>query len=254
MIDGEVKSTNPEHSNTANEIVGKVYESSTGENFGTVNNVYNENSGIREPAIVTSYDNNTQDYNTVGMTLEGLKQEYKSMINSVARYDGFYIGRYESSLSTATEDDEGSEGTIQSKANVMPTMANNSATSMWYGLYAKHKEYTGKNNSVGSSMIWLSQYDAMLNWVKNSESTDKEKITARGIGNNGNGNYTTTGNETYANDSINHIRDLGGNIYEWTLGAYSTNSRIYRGGSWQDTNSASYVEYNGSRYRSLMRI
>ena len=254
LIDGEVKCTNPEHSNTADEIVGKVYESSIGENFGTVNNVYNENSGIREPAIVTSYDNNTQDYNTVGMTLEGLKQEYKSMINSVARYDGFYIGRYESSLSTATEDDEGSGGTIQSKANVKPVTARNDTTSMWYGLYAKHKEYTGKNNSVGSSMIWLSQYDAMLNWVKNSESTDKEKITAIGIGNNGNGSYTTTGNETYANDNINQIRDLGGNVSEWTLGAYATSSRIYRGGSWQDTNSASYVDYNGSRYKPTMRI
>lgn len=254
FVNGEVKCTNPEHSSTASEIVGKVYESSIGETFGTVNNTYNDNSGIREPAIVTSYDNNTQDYNTVGMTLEGLKQEYKTMINSVAKYDGFYISRYESSLSTATERDEGSGGTIQSKANVKPVTARNDTTSMWYGLYAKHKEYTGKNNSVGSSMVWLSQYDAMLNWIKNSGSTDKEKITAKGIGNNNQGSYTTTGNASYANDNINQIRDLGGNVSEWTLGAYATSSRIYRGGSWQDINSASYVDYNGSRYKSTMRI
>ena len=254
LVNGEVRCTTPEHSSTATEIVGKIYENSTGESFGTANTTYNDNSGIREPAIVTSYDNNTQDYNTIGMTLDGLKQEYKTMINSVARYKGFYVGRYESSLSTATEDDEGNGGNIQSKANVIPTLANNDTTRMWYGLYQKHKEYTGKNNSVGSSMIWLSQYDAMLNWIKNSESTDKEKITAKGIGKNDGGTYTTTGNELYSNDSINQIRDLGGNVHEWTLGAYSTKSRIYRGGSWQDTNSASYVDYNGSRYSTSIRI
>ena len=39
---------------------------------------------------------------------------------------------------------------------------------------------------------------------------------------------------------------------EWTLGAYANNSRVYRGGSWQDTNSASYVDYNGSKYKMQM--
>lgn len=177
LVDGEVKCTTAEHSETSNYIVGKVYENGIGESFGTVNNTYNENSGIREPAIVSSYDNNTDQYNTIGMTLETLKAEYKSMINSVAKYNGFYIGRYETSLTTATDSSQGSGGTVQSKPNVEPVRANNVTTSMWYGLYNKQKEYTGKDNSVGSSMIWLSQYDAMLNWIKNSENGDKGKIT-----------------------------------------------------------------------------
>ena len=133
---------------------------------------------------------------------------------------------------TATESSAGTSGTACSKAGILPTAANNQATNRWYGLYSISKTYTVAENSVQSSMIWGSQYDAMLNWVKNGNSADKDKITTQGIGNNSSGSVTTTGNATYSNDSINNIRDLGGNLYEWTLEARATNSRVLRGGNY----------------------
>ena len=238
LVNGVLKCTNEAHSEKAEKIVGKLWATSTGENFGTENKTYTPNSGLREPDLVTGYDNDT-DYNDGLFTLDSLKNDYKAMATSVKKYGGFYIGRYEASLSTATESSAGTSGTACSKAGVLPTSAANTTTSMWYGLYSIAKTYTVAENSVQSSMIWGSQYDAMLNWVKNGNSADKDKITTPGIGNNSSGSVTTTGNATYSNDSINNIRDLGGNLREWTLEANATNVRVNRGGNYNNSNSPS---------------
>ncbi len=237
------------------DIVGKLYATETGEKFGTVNTTYDANSGLREPAYLTnsSYADASK-YNTIGLTLSDMQGEYRNMAANVAKYGGFYVGRYETSLSDAKEDSAGTKGTAQSKKDVIPTSAENNATSSWYGLYSKQKEYTGKNGSVESSMIWGSQYDAMLNWAKNG--TDKAKITNESLGNNSSGNVTTTGNDAYANDSINNIRDLGGNLFEWTLEAGNTDFRVFRGSYYGFSLSPSYRDlyipfstnsYSGSR-------
>ena len=182
-----------------------------------------------------------------------MQEDYKSMAASVAKYGGFYVGRYETSLSNASST-QANDGDVQSKPGVIPTSAENSATYSWYGLYSKQKEYTGKNGSVGSSMIWGSQYDAMLNWAKKGD--DKDKITNTSLGNNSSGSVTTTGNSNYSNDSINNIRDLGGNLREWTLEASDTVNRVFRGGDCINTDSPSCRygynphlpgSYNGSR-------
>ena len=230
------------------DIVGKLYATSAGENFGTVNTTYNPNSGFREPATVTgnssgtgtSYDGNGTYYKLAGYSsragmLEGLKNEYKEMAQSVAKYGGFYVGRYETSLTTSTSSVAGTSGNAQSKAGVRPTAANNSsstATYRWYGLYSKSKTYQA--TSVQSSMIWGSQYDAIMNWAL--KGNDASKVESTGNGNHS-GSVTTTGNSTYSNDNINNIRDLEGNLREWTLEAYSTTSRILRGGYYSSSSS-----------------
>ena len=244
LVDGTLKCTNEAHSETAEKIVGKLWATEPYEKFGTENTEYKPNEGLREPDLVTDYDNNT-DYNNGLFTLNSLKADYKAMATSVKKYGGFYIGRYETSLSTATDKDAGTSGTAGSKSGVIPTAADNSANSRWYGLYSISKTYVVAENSVQSSMIWGSQYDAMLNWVKNSNSSDKDKITQ-----NTNGNHSrsiaTTGNSTYSNDSINNIRDLEGNLVEWTLEAYNTNARVYRGGDYTSASSPSYRDYSNS--------
>ena len=211
------------------EIVGKLYATETGENFGTVNTTYNADSGLREPAYLTnsSYAD-ASSYNAIELTLSNMQDEYRNMAAKVAKYGGFYVGRYETSLSDATESSAGVNEKAQSKQGVIPTSVYNSATYRWYGLYSKQKEYTGKNGSVESSMIWGSQYDAMLNWAKNG--ADKDKLTNTTLGNHS-GSVKTTGNSNYSNDSINNIRDLGGNLIEWTLEAYDTKYRVGRGGN-----------------------
>ena len=170
-----------------------------------------------------------------------MQEDYKNMATSVAKYGGFYVGRYETSLSNTTESSAGTGVTAQSKQGVIPTSGGNSATSSWYGLYSKQKEYTGKNGSVESSMIWGSQYDRILNWVKEGKNEEeKSKITNTSLGNNSGGIVTTTGNSKYSNDSINNIRDLGGNLIEWTLEAFDTDYRVVRGGGCSYSDSPSY--------------
>ena len=240
LQDGVLKCTT--HNST--DIVGKLYATELGEKFGTENKTYSADSGLREPAYLTSpiYGDESKN-NTIGLRLPTMQEDYKNMVKNVAKYGGFYVGRYETSLTSATNESAGTTGTVQSKQGVIPTGSDNSATSMWYGLYkAQNKTYTGTNNSVESSMIWGSQYDAMLNWMK--EGDEKDKTTNTSLGNNSDKKVATTGNSSYLNDSINNIRDLGGNLYEWTLEACNTSLRVVRGGSYNFNGSPSYRIYS----------
>ena len=226
------------------EIVGKLYatEPYNNEIDNSANTTYNANSGLREPAYLTnsSYADGSS-YNTIGLQLSDMQTDYKNMAMNVAKYGGFYVGRYETSLSDANASSAGTTGTAQSKQGVIPTSAKNSATSSWYGLYKiQDKTYTGKNGSVESSMIWGSQYDRIINWIKEgTNETEKAKLTNTSLGNNSSGSVKTTGNSSYSNDSINNIRDLGGNLFEWTLEALSTDGRVIRGGNYRYTCSPS---------------
>lgn len=237
--------------NNNEEIIGKLYSKSSGkvDIEETPNLKYNPNSGIREPAFLSAFDGN-KSYNYIGLTLEKMQANYKNMIISVFKYGGFYIGRYETSLSEATATDAG-KGKAQSKKDVIPTSVANNATLTWYGLYkVQDKTYDGVNNSVESSMIWGSQYDAILNWAKNGKNeTAKERIVKSSLGNNSSQNVTVTGSNAYANDNINNIRDLGGNLFEWTLEGYYGNHRILRGGNFGNGSTPSYRDgnYPGAR-------
>ena len=234
--------------NDNEDIVGKLYSTTPGENFGTMNTTYNANMGLREPSLVTGntegtgkdYDNSVE-YNQELFKLNDLKLDYKNMATSVAKYAGFYVGRYETSLSDATNTSSGTKsGVAQSKQGKIPTSSNNEPTKYWYGLYKiQNKTYTGTNNSVESSMIWGSQYDALINWIKNSNN-EKEKLESTTLGNNSSKSITITGSSDYENDRINNVRDLGGNLMEWTLEAYNTSGRISRGGTYNYAASPSY--------------
>lgn len=181
----------------------------------------------REPDIVSAYDNDTK-YNNGLFSKDTLQQEYNAMIESVKKYGGFYVGRYETSLSNEDASSSGVTGMAQSKPNIIPTTANDTETNMWYGLYAKEKTYTGTNNSVQSSMIWGSQYDAMLNWIISSNSKDREKLIKSENASHDLSNSYPSGTEE--NDKINNIYDLEGNLQEWTLEANSSDFRVLRGG------------------------
>ena len=251
--DGTLKCTT--HNST--DIVGKLYATTMGESFGTANTTYDPNDGLREPAIVGDnsggeYDPDNTYYQLAGYSsasamLAGLKNEYKAMAQSVAKYGGFYVARYETSLTSATATSAGTSGSIQSKAGVIPTSANNSATNMWYGLYSKSKTYQA--TSVQSSMIWGSQYDRIMNWAL--KGNDASKVTEKTNGNHS-GDILTTGNSAYSNDSINNICDLGGNLYEWTLEANITHMRVYRAGVYR--NESYSPSYRSNTYPNLNNV
>ena len=70
-------------------------------------------------------------------------------------------------------------------------------------------------------------------------------------------NNYSTGNATHQtgidvgnnkSNCVNNIYDLAGNVYEWTMESYDTNSRVSRGGGYRDTGAdfpASYRLYGG---------
>ena len=147
---------------------------------------------------------------------EQLTNEYKAMVASVNHYGGFYVGRYEVSISGGKAQSKGSTVDVPIYS---VTPATTTSADTWYGMYRLCKTYN--TNSVKSSMIWGSQYDAMMTWMGTDASsfdtskrnTDMERRT--GI---------------VETDKIRNVYDLGGNCREWTLEAFNTHSRNARSG------------------------
>ena len=143
------------------------------------------------------------------------------MIASVLKYKGFYVARYEAGLDKTTNEVVFKNASVEAN-NVTTTDAGNSETSTWYGLYKKIKTFTTDSDKVVSSMIWGSQYDAMMNWMAKTGKTFGDSNSS--IRN----NTTTTGGKD--TDIINNVNDLYGCNYEWTLEAYDSNCRAVRSG------------------------
>ena len=263
LKENELKCTT--HNST--EIVGKLYATTTGENFGTVNTTYNANSGYREPAVVTNsgsgtgtvYDGDSDNISQLGYSstsefLSALKNQYKEMATSVARYKGFYVGRYELGLEGDTPV---SKNASDNSSAVTTASASSSSLKNWYGLYKKCLEYKVpeiNNSSAISSMIWGSQYDAMMNFLK--RRGEESSITSNSNSSIQNNSYVTGKKET---DVIKNIFDLYACHYEWTLEANSANTRVYRGGSFGISNSPSYRSsyyptYTGSGHSSRFTL
>ena len=159
------------------------------------------------------------------------------MVKSVSEYGGFYIGRYEMSINATSKNAESKYGATSANAS-------DTDTNQWYGLYNKAKTYAPEKNSdntenasqkVVSSMIWGSQYDAMLKWMKgNKINVTSSSPTDLSIGNTSRNTTRVTGGanngQTVSKDKLSNIYDLLGNSREWTQEAYGTDYRVYRGG------------------------
>ena len=205
-------------------------------------------SGYREPDLVVGNDGAKYDakdtfYKTIlGETgtkeqlAELFADEYKAMIESVSKYGGFYIGRYELSESGVKKD--------------QPTLTYTN----WYNLYKKCKELNA-SNKVETRMIWGCQWDVTMNWLissgaKTSDEVNKDSSTWGNYSNYNTANNYTEGTAGYEKNAgslqntgssenwkANNIYDLAGNVEEWTQEANNTSNRAIRGG---------YCFYNGS--------
>lgn len=171
----------------------------------------------REPDIISGDNNGDNLYiinNLLGTTYlnsselkDTLQEDYNTIINSISTYHGFYVGRYEISKS--------SNNIAQSKPDNTVLTTETESANKWYGLYAYGKTYN--TSSVGSSMIWGSQYDAMMRWMQ------KERINVTDI--------------VTSNQSLKNIYNLSDGYYELTLEASGEN-RIARGISNSDNNNS----------------
>ena len=165
-----------------------------------------------------------------GELLMDMQDDFYDMAKSVTKYKGFYIGRYEISKSTSN--------TAQSKANSIALTTDNDGNT-WYGLYAYGKTYTNSYDSVVSSMVWGSQYDAMMRWMEyNGDNVTSVNDTIK------NTNQTTTGFKEDT-DVIRNIYDLYGGRHEFTLEAAEVANRVGRGGKYDSSNSPSH-RYGGT--------
>ena len=197
----------------------------------SANNYLGDSSGFREPDLVPSYDGGSSD--TVNMPNENLQKQYDDMIKSVVRYKGFYIARYEAGLENGNIvfKDASKENT-----SIITADASNSSTKTWYGLYSRIKGFTTAEDSVVSSMIWGSQYDAMMNWMAKNEIDVESTISEY--------NNTTKTGGSKNTDVINNIYDLYGCHCEWTLEVYDNSARGKRGG---------YYGYSSSPVRCISK-
>ena len=188
----------------------------------------------REPDLVvgsdsTSYDKNESyykkilGYNTPKAMAEAFTADYANMIESIQKYGGFYIGRYELS----------NEGVQKGKA----TLTNQK----WYNLYKKCTTLNA-SEKVESRMIWGIQFDLTCDFIsKKGERKSITDSTTWGNYKNSTGNAAVMDGTTqkYGSKQVtgfseywkaNNIYDIAGNCWEWTQEAFSTEGRARRGG------------------------
>ena len=250
-------------------IWGKLYSfSSTGRkayNWTETNGIMNITSQTyyREPNVLQSptYDRDGYSYmHSYGlgetryeMLAQELEQNYYEIIESIKKYGGFYIGRYETG---------GLNGTAVVRK--MDThIGSQDWYSNWYTMYKKCLTLKGTNTDVKTSMIFGNLWDETLEWLVKSGSiiSDGTTLTYQLVSSNSTtwGNYkNATFNYIAANaetplmtetkkrgkdiiipagsaeyTKANNVYDMAGNALDWTTEACSTaysSYRVFRGG------------------------
>ena len=260
---------------------GKLYNFSSS---GRSNRNWTETNGImsitnatnyREPDVISNnqyYDIDSYSYmhnNGLGQTryemlAQELEQKYLEIMESIKKYGGFYIGRYETGgLSTTA---------------VINKMNTDIGSQNWYTMYKKCLTLKGNNNNITTMMITGSLWDETLDWIVSSGATNSEgtTLTYQLVGSNSTtfGNYYNatfnyiakdaempTATETKAISTstripagsaeytkTNNIYDMAGNVWEWTTEANSTYSRVCRGGSYNNNGYNYPMAYRSNTY------
>ena len=181
-----------------------------------------ETSKYREPDVLSNYDTSISYYKTIlgfentNAMADSFATEYKEMSDSIKKYNGFFIGRYE-----ITANGEKTGATLINKN--------------WFNLYKACKNVVERKVNVKSMMIYAIQWDATMEWFRKTifkDNTSEVDINSTGWGNYS-GKLINTGSNTKY--KVNEIFDLAGNCWELTQGAYSTSYRSNYGGDFSDS-------------------
>ncbi len=181
--------------------------------------------------------------------------EYNAMKSSVLEHNGFYVGRYEAGIESASERNGNSgiadEVVIKQGKNTYNYIGwadSNDMTNQTGGAVQKAKEFASKNGYtfVTSTLIYGVQWDAIMQWIDSGYKNEDSTLTSFVADSTGKGNYDETENKNSwkgtlaktgvnADYAVNNIYDLAGNVVEWTMESYDSSARITRGGSYYNT-------------------
>ncbi len=227
---------------------------------------WSESNGIMqwsdEPNIALKKDTNVYDMDSSlkGFSLKEketheflmqMEKEFRGMIESVEKYGGFYIGRYET-------------GNLNKNKVVVQKENTNISGQTWYDMYDKCRYLQGANKNVATGLIWKCQFDRTLMWLIESRNKSKKDICQASSkwGNYKNSTFEYGTDNTVKESGItkmiptgsseytiaNNIYDLAGNVAEWTMATGQSFYRAYVGGNYfieGNVNSASYYYPNG---------
>ena len=196
---------------------------------------------IREPDVLSEYDTDEEYYknmlgfNTTKEMADSMVAEYKMMSDSVKKYHGFYIGRYEL---TGTLDNP----TVR-EGKVLTDLQDEAGN--WYGLYKACQNVIENNSEVKSTMIYGCEWDETCNWLSKNGYNVNDSSTW--------GNYNESPINTGSDPryKANEIFDLAGNYWDLTQEALSTNMRVNRGGRYGVSGSIFPVSGRNGHYSNL---
>ena len=185
--------------------------------------------GTKEEGVVISDDSADEGKGTshaVAQTLVGNQFVWIPVEDDSAfeRYLGYYDGELDTHfpLENYSEPYAGGYTNEQSEFEAMKA-----------SVLANNGFYVGRYEAGTSTLIYGVQWDAIMNFIdpayaEGSCAEDSFVRDSSGHGWYGQSVPTVTGpNENYA---VKNIYDLGGNVEEWTMEAYDTDCRVYRGG------------------------
>ena len=220
-----------------------------------------DSDSYREPALLDGDDDaNAKEagFTDANDMATKMVREYETMIKSIEKYGGFYIGRYE--LSGTVDNPTEKTGTTIIDKN-------------WYELYNACKKIGAKSDGsdkegIATRMIWGCQWDATCDFIATkgeqkiiTDSTDwgnySDSTEPANTGNYVKNRKKDTGSNEYWR--ANNIYDLAGNCWEWTQEAGNTYDRPNRGGYSGDDGSSNAASsrnsnYADNRYNSDLRF
>ena len=162
---------------------------------------------------------------------------YEEMVASVNKYDGFYIGRYETTIDKNNEIGTKADTTVLTADKSIPQT--NDKKTRWYGLYntQRNSNVIGNNDYIQTNMIWGQQWDKMIKYF------NTKTIDYSAWGKSTQGKVVKSAESTNASgkkDEIYNIYDLRTNGSDWTAESRSPNNRTVRGTSHSNSGPASF--------------
>lgn len=158
------------------------------------------------------------------------QERFKSMVEYLIKYKGFYISRFEVGNITGLND----------KKAVSKYGENQIAENTWNNMFSICSNMYQFEN-VKTEMMWGCQWNAILIWFYSNESTKNYAFSLEQKGNfSGELNYTGE-NSNYC---INNIYDIFGNVAEWTQLSLGQKYKYAVGSSYENKDS-NYV-YEGN--------